>query len=304
MESKISRYIKKDKLGEGTYGVVYKAIDKTTNKTVAVKIMRLDEEEEGVASTTLREVAVLKKMNHPNIVSLIDAFVQDQQLTIVLEFLQTDIRKYLKSSGRVTSNLLKSYAFQLLAGVYYLHTHRVIHRDIKPENLLIDEKGYLKICDFGLSRFFTIPITKYTEDTITLWYRPPELLLHNSVYDISADMWSVGCVIGEMATGKALFPGDSVLDEIHRIFKVLGTPSEMLAQEFHDLRDKLVVLPKYDGIEFSNFIRVNDFDLVDLLNKLLVIDPKKRLTAKEALKHSYFNDISDSLRNAFLPDDF
>ena len=304
MESKISRYIKTEKLGEGTYGIVYKAIDKVTNKIVAVKVMRLDEEDEGVASTTLREVGVLKKMHHPNIVSLVDTFVHEQQLTIVLEFLQSDIRKYLKKSGNITKKLLKSYSFQLLAGVYYLHTHRVIHRDIKPENLLIDQNGFLKICDFGLSRFFTIPITRYTEDTITLWYRPPELLLHNPIYDVSADMWSVGCVIGEMATRKALFPGDSVLDEIHKIFTVLGTPDNDLCQEFHDLKDRTVVLPHYNPIPFKDVVNVNDVTLLDLLQKLLVIDPKKRLTAKEALKHPYFNEISDAMRRTFLPPDF
>ncbi|EAY20565.1 CMGC family protein kinase [Trichomonas vaginalis G3] len=298
------RYIKQEKLGAGTYGMVFKAKDKTTGKIVAIKEMILDQEEEGVSSTTMREISILKKMNHPNIVSLVDTYVQGTQLTIVLEYLDMNIRDYMKKPVKMDPKLVKSYAFQLLAGTYYLHTHRVIHRDIKPDNLLINHDGYLKICDFGLSRFFTIPIQQYTENIVTLWYRPPEILLHNPIYEISADIWSVGCVIAEIATKTPLFPGDSILDQIHRIFSVLGTPNEEMCKFFKDVKDELVIIPTYPPKDLSDVIKVNDLSLIDLISKLINIDPCKRLTAREALHHPYFNDIPESMKSKFCPGEF
>lgn len=295
------RYNKLEKLGEGTYGMVFKGKDKNTGKFVAIKEMKLDQEDEGVSSTTLREISILKKMDHPNIVSLVDTFVQGTQLTIVLEYLDMNIRDYMRKPGKIDPKLVKSYAFQLLAGTYYLHTHRVIHRDIKPDNLLINHDGYLKICDFGLSRFFTIPIQQYTENIVTLWYRPPEILLHNQIYEISADIWSVGCCLVEIATKTPLFPGDSILDQVHRIFSVFGSPTPEMCAFFKDIADGIVVIPTYPAKKFSDVVRIEDIEFLDLIQKLIHIDPRKRITALEALHHPYFNDIPYSMRNKFVP---
>lgn len=297
------KYVKLDKLGEGTYGVVYKALDTEKNKTVAMKILRLDQESEGISATTLREISILQSMDHVNIVNLVDQYIDDTQLVIIEEYLDMDIRKLMhRTKKSFETNLQQSYAYQLLSGLYYLHTHRVIHRDVKPDNLLIDAKGYLKICDFGLSRFFTIPIQMLTPDLVTLWYRPPELLLHNDYYEVSVDIWSAGCVLAELAMRKPLFPGDSNIAQIHAIFNVLGTPDKQTLSYFKDFSTGVTKVPQYNPTKLESIIQTENVFFIDLLYKLLEIDPRKRITAKEALKHPYFNEIDISIKRRFTPD--
>ena len=290
------------KLGEGTYGVVYKELDTRTNEIVAVKIMRLDHETEGVSPTTLRELTILRSLDHCNIIRLKDASVKEETLSLVFEYMDCDLRRFLKMSKEpMDRELIRSYAYQMLCGIYFLHIHRVIHRDIKPENLLIDKAGSLKLCDFGLSRYFTLPSRRFTEGVVTLWYRPPEVLLHNDFYEVSIDVWSAGCVIAEMYRGTALFMGDSELDLVHKIFKTLGTPDQEVLNEFEDVRNNKISIPQYEGVPWKALLNTEDMFLIDLIQKMLTVDPKRRITAKEALKHPYFNDIPCAMKDLCYP---
>lgn len=218
----LSNYVMTEKpVGKGTYGVVYKAKMKDTAKMVALKKIKLDLEDEGIPSTALREISLLKELVHPNIVQLID--VEHQQnpskLYLVFEWLDRDLRNYLDNSTRMSPQLLRSYMSQLLQGLDYCHAHSVFHRDLKPQNLLIDANGMLKIADFGLARAFSLPFRTYTHEVVTLWYRAPEILLGQKRYGLPVDMWSVGTIFAEMVTRKPLWPGDCEIDELFRIFR-------------------------------------------------------------------------------------
>ena len=159
-----------EKIGEGTYGIVYKAKDRVTSETVALKKIRLEAEDEGIPSTAIREISLLKELQHPNIVRLFDVVHTERKLTLVFEYLDQDLKKYLDvCDGGLTDDVLKSFLYQLITGVAYCHHHRVLHRDLKPPNLLINREGQLKLADFGLARAFGIPVRSYTHEVVTLW---------------------------------------------------------------------------------------------------------------------------------------
>ncbi|XP_017806477.1 cyclin-dependent kinase 3 isoform X3 [Papio anubis] len=191
---------KVEKIGEGTYGVVYKAKNRETGQLVALKKIRLDLEMEGVPSTAIREISLLKELKHPNIVQLLDVVHNERKLYLVFEFLSQDLKKYMDSTpdSELPLHLIKSYLFQLLQGVSFCHSHRVIHRDLKPQNLLINELGAIKLADFGLARAFGVPLRTYTHEVVTLWYRAPEILLGSKFYTTAVDIWSIGCIFAEM----------------------------------------------------------------------------------------------------------
>ncbi|KAG6829203.1 Cyclin-dependent kinase A-1 [Tricholoma furcatifolium] len=217
-------YAKIEKVGEGTYGVVYKARDTQTNVIVALKKIRLEAEDEGVPSTAIREISLLKELNNENIVKLLDIVHADQKLYLVFEFLDVDLKRYIETKNQarkpITLDIVKKFTYQLNAGLLYCHSHRILHRDLKPQNLLINEGDNLKLADFGLARAFGIPMRTYTHEVVTLWYRAPEVLLGSRHYATGIDMWSVGCIFAEMAMqGQPLFPGDSEIDQIFKIFR-------------------------------------------------------------------------------------
>ena len=193
-------YEKLSRLGEGTYGAVFKGRDKRTGQEVAIKCIKLEQEEEGIPPTSIREISILKELNHPNIVKLIEVINSQGELTLVFEYLRWDLRKFLDSRKHALPPMIvKSYAYQIIAGLCYCHCHRIIHRDMKPQNLLMDESGkFIKICDFGLARAFTVPLRDYTHEVVTLWYRAPEILLGSKFYSLPIDIWSTGCIIAEM----------------------------------------------------------------------------------------------------------
>ena len=183
----MDRYQKIEKpgsnLGEGTYGVVYKARDKHTQEIVALKRIRLEVEDEGIPSTALREISLLRELSHRNIVDLKDCVQEDGKLYLVFEFLDKDLKKYMEScSGMLSSALVKSYLFQMTRGLAFCHSRGVMHRDLKPQNLLVTRDGQLKLADFGLARAFCPPIRPLTHEVVTLWYRPPEILLGCQTY--------------------------------------------------------------------------------------------------------------------------
>uniref|UniRef100_A0A673ZE38 Cyclin dependent kinase 17 n=1 Tax=Salmo trutta TaxID=8032 RepID=A0A673ZE38_SALTR len=223
---KLETYIKLDKLGEGTYATVFKGRSKLTDNLVALKEIRL-EHEEGAPCTAIREVSLLKDLKHANIVTLHDIIHTDKSLTLVFEYLDKDLKQYMDDCGNILSmQNVKIFLFQILRGLSYCHRRKVLHRDLKPQNLLINERGELKLADFGLARAKSVPTKTYSNEVVTLWYRPPDVLLGSSEYSTQIDMWGVGCIFYEMAAGRPLFPGSTVEDELHLIFRLLGTPSE------------------------------------------------------------------------------
>eukprot|EP00992_Anisonema_acinus_P006312 TRINITY_DN20241_c0_g1_i1.p1 TRINITY_DN20241_c0_g1~~TRINITY_DN20241_c0_g1_i1.p1 ORF type:complete len:323 (+),score=75.20 TRINITY_DN20241_c0_g1_i1:58-969(+) len=287
------RYRKLEKIGEGTYGVVYKAQDRTTGEIVALKKIRLESEEEGVPSTAIREISILKELQHPNIVNLMDVVSHAKKLYLVFEFLDQDLKHLMdKCRQPIGGRTLRSYLYQMLDAIFFCHTHRVVHRDLKPQNLLVSQDGKtIKLADFGLARAFQIPLHTYTHEVITLWYRAPEILLGDKHYSPSVDIWSLGCIFVEMATKHPLFPGDSEIDELYKIFRLLGTPNENLWAGVTNLPDFSGVFPQWRPQPLGQHVTTLDGDGLDLLSKMIQYEPGRRLTAKEAMAHPYFNDI-------------
>lgn len=306
MFKRICKYQKLAKIGEGTYGVVYKAKDVQTNKIVALKKIRLKPEEEGVPSTAIREIALLKELYHVNVVQLLDVIHTSTKLTLVFEHCDTDLKKIMDSrNGKpLDPETAKLYLYQMFQGIAYIHKNKILHRDLKPQNLLINEDNVLKVCDFGLARGFGVPINAYTDEVVTLWYRPPDVLLGYKNYDTGVDIWSIGCIFGEMILGKPMFLGKNEADQLDKIFSVIGTPKE---KDFPWLKES----PEWNNGTNTTFKcylqqdlkkafpQINDDDAYDLLEKILVFDQDKRISAKEAVKHKYFNSIIDKVQKIY-----
>jgi len=283
------RYEKVQKIGEGTYGVVYKAKDRVDGKFVALKKIRLEHEDEGVPSTAIREIAILQELKHANIVTLLDVENLPNKLYLVFEYLDQDLKKYMDSINTLDPLLAKSYIKQLLEGLLYCHSHRILHRDLKPQNLLIDRHGYLKLADFGLARAVCIPVRPYTHEVITLWYRAPEILLGSQAYSMPVDIWSAGCIFAEMLAKRPLFPGDSEIDQLFRIFRTLGTPTEETWRGCTALPDFKNNFPQWNKQDLKKIITGADPLAIDLLEQMLIYEPNHRICARMALQHQYFN---------------
>ncbi|EIE87771.1 serine/threonine-protein kinase pef1 [Rhizopus delemar RA 99-880] len=220
-----SRYIRQEKLGEGTYATVYKGKSRMTGEIVALKEIHLDPEE-GAPSTAIREISLMKELKHTNIVRLLDVIHTETKLILVFEHMDQDLKKYMDARHGLDTPTIKSFMYQLLKGIAYCHENRVLHRDLKPQNLLISKHGELKLGDFGLARAFGIPVNTFSNEVVTLWYRAPDVLLGSRMYSTSIDIWSAGCIMAEMYTGRPLFPGTTNEDQLQKIFRILGTPSE------------------------------------------------------------------------------
>lgn len=295
----MDRYQKVEKNGDcgaGTYGVVYKAKDKQTNTIVALKRIRLEVEDEGIPSTTLREISVLRQLKHPNIVELSDVVQSDGRLYLVFEFVDKDLKKYFEATeGRLSPQLIKSYMSQLLRGLLYCHVRGVMHRDLKPQNILVSRDGTLKIADFGLARAFVPPIRPFTHEVVTLWYRAPEILLGCKTYALPVDIWSVGTIFAEMVTKRPLFPGDSEVDELFKIFRVLGTPNEEVWPGVTSLQDWNEDFPVWPALMLNRFVPGLSESGVDLLEQLMQIDPRRRISAQDALDHPFLADMANAM---------
>ncbi|CAI5755748.1 unnamed protein product [Candida verbasci] len=242
-------------------------------------------------------------MRDDNIVRLYDIIHSDSnKLYLVFEFLDLDLKKYMESIPQgvgLGANMIKKFMNQLIKGIKHCHSHRILHRDLKPQNLLIDKEGNLKLADFGLARAFGVPLRAYTHEVVTLWYRAPEILLGGKQYSTGIDIWSIGTIFGEMVNRKPVFPGDSEIDEIFRIFRMLGTPNEEVWPDVSYLPDFKSSFPKWKKQILGPFFPSLDPKGVDLLEQMLIYDPSKRISAKRALIHDYFNDDDDSNNNDF-----
>lgn len=288
----MERYERIERIGEGAYGVVFKARNVVTNELVAMKRIRLDAVEgEGIPATTLREIGALRELACENVVRLDDVVRSDNRLYLVFEYMEQDLKMYLDSIGPegMSPRLVRSFAYQMLNGLAYCHAHRVMHRDLKPQNILIDTAGNLKLGDFGLARAFNVPIRKYTHEVVTLWYRAPEILLGADYYSTPVDIWAAACIIAEMSNLSALFMGDSEIDQLFRIFRVLGTPHDGTWPGVSRFRDFALTFPQWPPFpSLSRFLPHLGADGVALVEALLRYEPTQRLTAREALDHEFF----------------
>ncbi|KAJ4840351.1 hypothetical protein Tsubulata_007618 [Turnera subulata] len=270
------------KIGEGSFGEVYRARQKSTGRIVALKKTRLHDDNDGIHPTHLREVSILRWPSHCEVVGY-DG--REDRGRDVFEYKDTDMEKFICSYKQA------ALMYQLCLGLAFVHSRGVLHRDLKPNILLMDPKTMLlKIADFGLARTYTPSINRaYSPDVIFTWYRAPELLL-GLHYSIAADIWSVGCIFAELVNKKVFFHGDSELQQIHEIFSVLGTPNE---QEWPGVT-KLVnwnQLPKWRTRALSAVVPDLDAHGQDLLQEFLHYNPSKRISAKKALEHPYFDGV-------------
>ncbi|KAK5923307.1 hypothetical protein CgunFtcFv8_000288 [Champsocephalus gunnari] len=227
-----------NRIEEGTYGVVYRAKDKKTDEIVALKRLKMEKEKEGFPITSLREINTILKAQHPNIVTVREIVVGSNmdKIYIVMNYVEHDLKSLMETMKQpFLPGEVKTLMIQLLRGVRHLHDNWILHRDLKTSNLLLSHKGILKIGDFGLAREYGSPLKPYTPVVVTLWYRSPELLLGAKEYSTAVDLWSVGCIFGELLTQKPLFPGKSEIDQINKIFKDLGSPSEKIWPGYNEL---------------------------------------------------------------------
>jgi len=302
---KVDAYEKLEQLGEGSYATVYKGRSNLNNKVVALKEIRL-QQEEGTPFTAIREASLLKGLKHANIVTLHDIIHTKETLTFVFEYVHTDLSQYLeKHTGGLNPRNVKLFLFQLLRGLCYCHRRKILHRDLKPQNLLISERGELKLADFGLARAKSVPSHTYSHEVVTLWYRPPDVLLGSTDYSVSLDMWGVGCIFTEMVSGTATFPGmKDAMDQLDRIWRLLGTPTEKTwggvsnhpnycYANFHHYSSQplSLVIPKLAHIPYAE----------QLAHHLLQLEPVKRISAKLAMRHQYFDDLPSKIHQ--LPEE-
>nr|KYP73202.1 Cyclin-dependent kinase C-2 [Cajanus cajan] len=303
---------KLEQIGEGTYGQVYMAKEIETGEVVALKKIRMDNEREGFPITAIREIKILKKLHHENVIKLkeivtSDGPEKDEQgrpgkssihgnkykggIYMVFEYMDHDLTGLADRPGmRFTVPQIKCYMRQLLTGLHYCHVNQVLHRDIKGSNLLIDNEGNVKLADFGLARSFSNDQNaNLTNRVITLWYRPPELLLGTTKYGPAVDMWSVGCIFAELLQGKPIFPGKDEPEQLNKIYELCGAPDEVNWPGVSKI-------PYYNKFKptrqmkrrLREVFRHFDRHALELLEKMLTLDPAQRITAKDALDAEYF----------------
>ncbi|XP_040048924.1 cyclin-dependent kinase 11B isoform X10 [Gasterosteus aculeatus] len=295
-----------NRIEEGTYGVVYRAKDKKTDEIVALKRLKMEKEKEGFPITSLREINTILKAQHPNIVTVREIVVGSNmdKIYIVMNYVEHDLKSLMETMKQpFLPGEVKTLMIQLLRGVRHLHDNWILHRDLKTSNLLLSHKGILKIGDFGLAREYGSPLKPYTPVVVTLWYRSPELLLGAKEYSTAVDMWSVGCIFGELLTQKPLFPGKSEIDQINKIFKDLGSPSEKIWPGYGELP----AVKKMTFTEYPyNHLRKRFGALLsdqgfDLMNKFLTYCPSKRILSDEGLKHEYFREKPLPIEPSMFP---
>lgn len=284
----LSRYSRIGLLGQGAYGKVYKAHDTVSGEFIAMKKTLHDFEREGVPTTVLREICLLRELKHENIVNLKDVVVTEHRLYLIFEYVEYDLRKFLKEQqGALDPSQLREIMKQILIAVYFCHSRRVLHRDLKPDNVLISANMQVKIADFGLARVYQIPIRPYTNEVQTLWYRAPELLLEVPDYSVAVDMWSVGCIMADLYRKMPLFKGSNAEEQWVEICKVMGSPTEEVWPGISMLRN-FTFTPAYPKQDLSSFVPQIEPTALDLLQRMLTFDPASRISAKQALQHPYF----------------
>ncbi len=279
-------------LGKGSYGKVYKGT--LNNKVVAIKEFINNDNDEFD-----NEIDILEKLKHRNIIKIIKYIIKGERKSIIMECLRMSLCNYidLKQSKKEVfdKQLRKSYLYQLLLGLKHCKDNNVLHRDLKPSNIVIDNDGLLKIIDFGCSKNNFDPNKRNSFDVSTLWYKPPEMLLMFDKYDYSVDIWAAGCIFIEMITLSPIFKAESEYEQLFKIFSVLGVPTE---EEWAGVTklDGFSKFPNWKENILKSKIPKDMFDDVefDLINKMLVCCPLKRISIEDSLKHPYFDDLDKS----------
>lgn len=272
---------------------VFKGRNRQTGELVALKEIHLDSEE-GTPSTAIREISLMKELKHENIVALHDVIHTENKLMLVFEHMDGDLKRYMDTHGErgaLKPTTIKSFMYQLLKGIDFCHQNRVLHRDLKPQNLLYNSKGLLKLGDFGLARAFGIPVNTFSNEVVTLWYRAPDVLLGSRTYNTSIDIWSAGCIMAEMYTGRPLFPGTTNEDQIVRIFRIMGTPTERTWPGITQLPEYKPTFQMYATQDLRNILPAIDPTGIDLLQRMLQLRPELRISAHDALQHPWFSDL-------------
>ncbi|KAK6125651.1 hypothetical protein DH2020_040600 [Rehmannia glutinosa] len=293
------KYVAIKPIGQGSYGVVCSCINKKTNEKVAIKKIMDVFENRVSAIRTLREMTLLRFIKHENIVELKEVMMPNnwrgfKEVYMVYELMDTDLHQLIRSPQPLSNDHCRFFIFQLLRGLKYLHSANILHRDLKPGNLLVNANCDLKICDFGLARTGCDNGEIMTEYVVTRWYRAPRYLFPRDNYGPSVDMWSVGCILAEILGRKPIFQGTSSLHQLKLIVTVLGSQSEADLEFIDKPKAKMFVQSLLSqGIDFCRLYPKADPLAIDLLEKLLVFDPSKRITATEALCHPYMSSLYD-----------
>ncbi|XP_060516226.1 mitogen-activated protein kinase p38b-like [Cylas formicarius] len=288
------RYRMLSAVGSGAYGQVCSAVDTQTKKKVAIKKLARPFQTAVHAKRTYRELKLLKHMRHENVIGLLDVFYpkyDNSQIYLVTHLMGADLNNIIRTQ-RLTDDHVQFLVYQILRGLKYIHSAGIIHRDLKPSNIAVNEDCELKILDFGLARPTETEMTGYVA---TRWYRAPEIMLNWMHYNQTVDIWSVGCIMAELLTGKTLFPGTDHIHQLNLIMEILGTPSEdfmsrINSESARNYINSLPPMPKKDLQQY--FVGANP-RAVDLLSLMLEIDSDKRITAEQALAHSYLTAYAD-----------
>ncbi|KAL7060995.1 hypothetical protein AAHC03_09304 [Spirometra sp. Aus1] len=292
-----SRYTSLAVAGHGSYGTVSSAKDKELNLEVAIKKLDRPFDNAEYAKRTYRELAILSHMDHENIICMIDAFSPQStfdtfnEIYLVTPMLAADLRAIISSQG-LTDEHICFLVYQMLRGLKYMHSAGIIHRDLKPSNIAVNEDCELKIIDFGLARQRQCEMTGYVA---TRWYRAPEVMLNWMHYNDSVDIWSVACIMVELKTRKPLFCGLNQIDQVKQIMTVVGKPDKELMQKINSssARDFINNLKEQEKRELRDVFPWASPVVLDLLGKILTLDPDRRLTATQALAHPYFATYHD-----------
>ncbi|KAH0836592.1 kinase-like domain-containing protein [Lanmaoa asiatica] len=315
------KWAKDQKIGEGTYAVVYRGPsfrsyprvpllililqpighEATTSKKVAIKKIKVGQFKDGLDMSAIREVEYLRELHHQNIIELMDVFSSKTNLNLVLEFLDSDLEIIIKDRTLVFLPAdIKSWMAMTFRGLEFCHRNFILHRDLKPNNLLIASDGQLKLADFGLARDFADPGYKMTCQVITRWYRPPELLFGCRYYGTAVDIWSVGCIFAELMLRTPYLPGESDMDQLKTIFRALGTPTEEDWPGHTKLPD-YVPVGQFPRTPLRDLFTAASGDALNLLSRCLTYEPRRRISAREALHHPYFTSLPYPTHPSKLP---
>ncbi|KAK6320014.1 mitogen-activated protein kinase 12 [Coregonus clupeaformis] len=291
------RYRELKQVGTGAYGTVCSAVDFRTGTKVAIKKLHRPFQSELFAKRAYRELRLLKHMKHENVIGLVDVFTADLSLDrfhdfyLVMPFMGTDLGKLMKLQ-QLSEDKVQFLVYQMLKGLKYIHSAGIIHRDLKPGNLAVNQECELKILDFGLARQADSEMTGYV---VTRWYRAPEVILSWMHYTQTVDIWSVGCIMAEMLSGKPLFKGNDHLDQLTEIMKITGTPTQEFITKLQsqDAKNYVKSLPKVQKKDLQAlFSKVNP-QAVTVIERMLLLDPESRVTAAEALALPYFSEYRE-----------